>query len=138
MLHTDTGPYLIGVWYRPPDQGEIESIKFCEEEWQLLSPEVLGTILVGDINVHHIRWLRYSSRNSAEGEVLRDFCDRVGLRQLMHEPTRGENLLDLAMTDLDEVKCKTVSKIADHKGVSLRLPLSVPRVEIQCLAIQGC
>ena len=40
-------------------------------------------------------------------------------------------MLDLALTDLDEVRCKVVSKIADHKGLELTLPISVPRVEIQ-------
>ncbi len=63
--------------------------------------------------------------------MLRKFCDVVGLRQLVKEPTRGENLLDLALTDLDKVKCKVVGKIADHKGLLLVLPLAVPRVAIQ-------
>ena len=94
----------------------MDSIKAFEEEWQRLSTDALGTIVVGDLNVHHIRWLRFSSRNSAEGELLRDICDSVGLRQLVREPTRGDNLLDLALTDVDEVRCKVVSKIADHKG----------------------
>ena len=131
VLHSDTGPYLIGVWYRPPVPGEMQSIMDFSEEWQRLSKEVLGTILVGDLNVHHIRWLRYSLRNSAEGELLRDICDAVGLRQLVREPTRGDNLLDLALTDLDEVRCRVVGKIADHKGLQLTLPLTVPRIEIQ-------
>ena len=78
-----------------------------------------------------MRWLRFSSRNSAEGELLRDICDSVGLRQLVREPTRGEYLLDVALTDVDEVRCKVVGKIADHKGLQLVLPLAVPKVDIQ-------
>ena len=74
---------------------------------------MLGTILIGDISIHHIRWLRYCSRNSAEGGLLRD------------------NLLDLALTDLDEVRCKVVGEITDHKGLALTLPLSVPQLQIQ-------
>lgn len=35
--------------------------------------------------------------------------------------------LGLAMTDLDQVKCKVLPKIADHKGLWLRLPLPAPR-----------
>ena len=49
----------------------------------------------------------------------------------MREPTRGENLLDVALTDLDEVRCKVIGAIADHRGLQLTLPLSVPRVDIQ-------
>jgi len=131
MLHADTGPYLIGVWYRPPNPGEHDSIRSFEEEWQRLSLDVLGTICIGDLNVHHIRWLRHSTRNSSEGELLRTVCDTYGFRQLVTEPTRGDNLLDLALTDLDEVRCKVVGKIADHKGLKLTLPFTVPRVEIQ-------
>jgi len=32
VIHTDTGPYLLGVWYRPPSPGELASILACEEE----------------------------------------------------------------------------------------------------------
>lgn len=46
VLHADTGPYLVGVWYRPPDPGETASIDSCEEEWQRLSVDVLGTIFL--------------------------------------------------------------------------------------------
>ena len=49
------------------------------------------------------------------------------VRQLVRKPTRGEYLLGLAMTDLDEAKCKVLPKIADHKGLWARLPLPVPR-----------
>ena len=97
----------------------------------ILNQEALGSALVGDLNVHHSRWLRYSSRNSVEGEALRDICDEIGLQQLVKELTRGENLLDLCLTDIDEVRCKTVPKIADHKGLCVTLPLSVPKVEVQ-------
>ena len=123
VLHADTGPYLIGVWYRPSDPGEIDSIKAFDEQRQRLSVDALGSILVGDLNVHHVRWLRYSSRNSTEGELLRNICDSCSLRQLVREPTRGDNMLDLALADLDEVRCKVVSKIADHKGLELTLPI---------------
>ena len=73
----------------------------------------------------------YSSRNSVEGDCLRNICDAVGLRQIVREPTRGENLLDLALTDLDAVRCKVVGKIADHKGLHITLPLTVPKIEVQ-------
>ena len=108
MLHAETGPYLIRVWYRPPKPGEHDSIKYFEEEWQRQSFDVLGTICIGDLNVHHIKWLRHSARNSSEGELLRAVCDTYGFRQLVTEPTRGDHLLDLALTDLDEVRCKVV------------------------------
>ena len=80
VLQADTGPFLLGVWYRPLAPGETESITAFEEEWQRLNKDMLGTIVVGDLNIHHIRWLRYSLRNSAEGALLRHICDANGLR----------------------------------------------------------
>ena len=64
------GPYLIGAWYRPQEQGEVESIKEVRREWEHFSKDAIGTIVVGDVNVHHKKWLRRSARNSAEGEGL--------------------------------------------------------------------
>jgi hypothetical protein len=130
IIHADVGPYLVGVWYRPPEPGEIETIKSLESEWEVHNQAALGTILVGDMNVHHTRWLRFSSGNSAEGEILKKFCDDRGLRQVVRQPTRGANLLDLLLTDMEGVGCKVLPKIADHKGLLCTLPLQVPRLAI--------
>jgi hypothetical protein len=48
LIHSDLGPYLVGAWYRPPVQGEMETIKSLRAEWEELSQEAVGTILVGD------------------------------------------------------------------------------------------
>ena len=129
-LHADVGPFSIGLWYRPPETGEIGTIQSLEEEWKVLSKESLGTILVGDMNVHERSWLKHSSRNSSEGEALRLFCDGAGLRQIVRWPTRGEYRLDLLIIDLGEAKCKVLPKIADHSALLATLPLPVPRDEI--------
>ena len=80
--------------------------------------------------MHHTRWLRFSSGNSAEGEILKKFCDDRGLRQVVRQPTRGANLLDLLLTDMEGVGCKVLPKIADHKGLLCTLPLQAPRLAI--------
>ena len=130
ILHTDQGPYLLCTWYRPPEPGEVQTISTLEAEWLEHCGAALGTIILGDINVHHLRWLRYSSRNSAEGDEMRTFCLQHGFRQLVKEPTRGPNLLDLLITDIDDVKCTVLPAIADHKGILASLKLRVPRTEI--------
>lgn len=130
ILHADTGPYLLGVWYRPPVQGEVETVQTLQQEWEAHSKGALGTIIVGDMNVHHIRWLRFSSKSTPktpEGEALKQFCEDHALRQIVKEPTRGDYLLDLLLTDLEQVKCKVVQKVADHKALWFSLPLPVPR-----------
>ena len=90
MLHSNSCPYLLGVWYRPPDPGECYSINTVRNEWGRLSANAMGTLIVGDINVHHIRWLRHSSRNSSEGTALRHVCQDLGFQQLVKDPTRGD------------------------------------------------
>ena len=78
VVHSDLGPYLVGAWYRPPVQGEVETIRTLREEWLRLSSNVIGTVIVGDINVHHKKWLRRSAGNSADGEASRTFCIVMG------------------------------------------------------------
>ena len=84
--------------------------------------------------MHHKKWLRHSDRNSDEGERLQAFCGENGLRQCVQEPTRGNNLLDLVLTDMPELTTvKVLPALADHRMVltTLKLPLlehhSVPR-----------
>ena len=44
-IHSEIGPMLLGVWYRPPVRGEVGSITACEVEWQRLSSEHVASIL---------------------------------------------------------------------------------------------
>ena len=67
IIHSDIGPVLFGAWYRPPIDGEVASINACSEEWQRLSVNFVAIIFTGDMNVHHARWLRHSTRVSVEG-----------------------------------------------------------------------
>ena len=116
-LHADIVPFSIGVWYRLLQAGEAATIESLENEWTVINPEVLGTIIIGDINI----------RNSAEGEQLKVSCDGAGFRQLVQEPTRGECLLVLLFTDLDELRYRSSLKVAEHNVLLGTLPLSVPQ-----------
>ena len=48
--------------------------------------------------------------------------------QLVHQPTREGNLLDLVLTDID-AKCDVLPKIADHNAVMVKVNLEVPQVK---------
>ena len=98
-IHTDIGPVLCCVWYRPPCPGEIDSIRTCEAEWTRLSTNHIATIIIGDLNVHHKRWLKHSSSVSVEGTSLFRFCLAQGLKQHVKQPTRDDDLLDLVISD---------------------------------------
>ena len=95
VVHTDIGPVLFGVWYRPPCHGEVASIKSFGEELGLHKDGKLGVIVCGDMNAHHKEWLQFSQRTSPEGRALFDVCCIHYLRECIKKPTRGPNLLDL-------------------------------------------
>ena len=48
---------------------------------------------------------------------------------MVHEPTRGEYLLDLVLADVDGVKVKVLPSIADHSIVWAEAAMQVPRCE---------
>ena len=126
-LHTDIGPILIGNWYRPGD--EDLDVEAFQEEAQKHSNGMIGTIIVGDLNVHHKKWLRYSSGNTTEGEQLMQTCADLGLRQIVREPTRGPHLLDLLITDLDDLVTATIlPTIADHHSIMCQLDIGTQKV----------
>ena len=102
IVHSDHGPVLLGVWYRPPCHREIASIKAPPDEVRPFVESVVHTLLVGDMNVHHKGWLRFSTAESPEGRALLDTSCSLGLDQFVKEPTRGPILLDLVLSDLGE------------------------------------
>ena len=56
-VHTDIGQMLLGNWYRAPDASP-EPIASLATELEGFGDQVVGTIILGDMNVHHARWLR--------------------------------------------------------------------------------
>ena len=99
IIHSNRGPILFGAWYRPPTHGEIASIESLDEEIANFGGETLGTILLGDMNVHEEGWLRFSDGTSIEGRLLRDVACSHGWEERVRKPTRGQHLLDLVLTD---------------------------------------
>ena len=128
-VHSDIGPVLCCVWYRPPCAGETQSIRSCEEEWLRLSATHVATIMIGDINVHHTRWLRHSTSVSVEGTAMFRFCAAHGLKQQVKEPTREANLLDLVISDLKAKRVDVLSTISDHNIVWAEFDLGVPEAQ---------
>ena len=107
----------------------MSHLEIFREELDRLSVSVYGVIVLGDLNIHHRKWLRFSNRDTPEGEYLKSVCDDHDLRQIVDKPTRGQYLLDLCLTNLDRCKATVVNKIADHCGISLSVPLPIPIVK---------
>ena len=128
MLHLPNGPLLLGAWYRPPS-ADGSHISSFEAEHDRLRTGAVATLVIGDLNIHHASWLRFSSGDTAVGRRLRDICDLAGLSQLVSAPTRGANLLDVALCDLHNAKAKVLPNIADHALVEVTVPFPCPQEE---------
>ena len=126
VVHSDRGPFLACCWYRPPDPGNTKSIESFEKEYMVHKVGALGTFVLGDLNVHSKRWLVHSARESAEGQLMAETSRRLGLRQLVRQPTRDKYLLDIVLTDVPDCKASTHAAVADHKSVVTTVSFKVP------------
>lgn len=127
-IHTFTGIVVCCLWYRPPDSEAADVISF-KDELALHAQGCSGIIVLGDLNVHHAKWLRYSARNSRDGEVLRNTCVDYNLVQLVRKPTRGDYLLDLVMTNLENAHAVVQPSICDHAVVTASFKFNVPLIK---------
>ena len=133
LVHTNHGPLLFCVWYRPGNNpaGETSSIRTLEEEWLQHRDSALGTVMVGDMNCHHKEWLRHSSHTGPEGRALFQFCAAQGFDERVRTPTRGDHLLDLVLTDLeDSVHCEVSAKLVDHALVKGTVHFGLPTTTV--------
>ena len=86
---------------------------------------------MGDLNIHHRKWLKYSSQGDTSlGSILQDTATAAGLKQMVKEPTRNDNLLDLAMTDMLDTQVEVGNKIQDHKWITATMPITEPTTKI--------
>ena len=118
-VHTIEGPVLVCCWYRPPGE-DMEGLIEFQKELSRLRGNIKGIVLMGDLNIHHRRWLRYSSRGETpEGRAFYDIATSMGLKQLIREPTHElGNLLDLVLTDMLGVEVRVGGKVQDHMDFS--------------------
>ena len=85
---------IIGVLYRPPS-GNVET---CFEKLAT-SMEAIGNsynkevFILGDFNINYLK------KNDHNTKQLLHFETMTGLKQLMNEPTRGTNCIDLIFTN---------------------------------------
>jgi len=48
ILHSNLGPILIAVWYRPPSYHECDAIATLETEWRQYATSAVGALIIGD------------------------------------------------------------------------------------------
>lgn len=84
-----------------------------------------SVMLIGDFNVHHQEWLGSNVTDAARRCALQ-LANCIGLDQIISEPTRGDNILDLVLPDTPATT-KTLANIgsSDHNPVLIPLKISV-------------
>ena len=122
LLHTDVGTIAIVNWYRP-GSSPITHITSFREEFAQHAHEFQSIVVAGDLNIHHRSWLLFSNGNTIEGDIMKTMCDDLCLRQVVRAPTRNEYLLDLCLTDIENVKVSIEPSISDHKALMIRVPI---------------
>ena len=112
---------MLANWYRP-GASEFDDFSALYVEMAQYHAENTGILLVGDLNIHHKRWLHFSSEDTRVGAEMKVFCDFHGLFQIVRAPTRYDSLLDLVITDMTGAKASVLPRIADHNAVKIELP----------------
>ena len=101
---------IVIVIYRPPDSPAdwINSFQDLMDSFGNDS----NVLILGDFNMPNINWIKGSAFSNALD--LADFCDFLGdknLFQLVTEPSRAHNILDLVITNMeDSISSLEVSK----------------------------
>ena len=59
-------------------------------------------ITYGTLSIHGLNICRNLNSKISSSYEIKKICDEFALKQLVHEPTRGNYLLDLCLTDLEK------------------------------------
>ncbi|GAB0207575.1 mitochondrial enolase superfamily member 1 [Grus japonensis] len=117
-----TGDIIVGVCYRPPDQGDRADEALYRQIGAASCSQAL--VLMGDFNHPDICW----RDNTAERKQSRKFLECVDdnfLLQMIEEPTRRGAMLDLILTNKEglvgDVKLKGSLGCSDHEMVEFRI-----------------
>ena len=76
--------------------------------------------MAGDFNTQDLKWTDDDATNcSPTSERLLEVIEEHGLTQLVKEPTRKDNILDIVLTNNDEIvnNVRVVPGISDHDMV---------------------
>ncbi len=111
----------IATIYRPPKQQPADDAALYEESQTTIRNK--NAVVIGDFNWPNINWNLI--HGDQEGNRLVDILEDSFLSQLVTQPTRGNNILDLVLTtDTDLLsECEVGERLSgcDHHMIRLRL-----------------
>ena len=118
-LRLCSGPELvIGAVYRSGSSAnsDVSVINYIDSCLDRVSTPDNHIILAGDFNVHSTEWLG-SNKTTLAGERLEEVCAGHGLIQHVDQATRGQNTLDLVISNMHcQVETQTLPPLgrSDH------------------------
>ena len=125
---------VLNIVYRPEETREFETVMDKVEGYIVKrSPPVPNILMVGDFNFRQIDWvtglIQGANKSRVEKSAAQRFngtMDTLCLNQLVEEPTRGPNILDLVLTNNPDMlyKCEVSDTgLSDHRMVTVSLIL---------------
>lgn len=120
-VHLNNAHVIFGVVYCPQTISEVapvsddlmEYLNLCMDTTSELRAS--SSIITGDFNAHVRAW-GFSENDNALGRRLKPFINNNNLTQLINEPTCGGSLLDLIITDKQDLvlEAGTLPKLTSH------------------------
>ena len=96
--------FMFGVFYRPL-ASDTRCLEILQKNLELLAPQA-KIILVADFNLKDVEWTsRLMLKNSVDYELFSDILSDNVLTQMVLQPTRGDSILDLILTNNSDVIC---------------------------------
>lgn len=118
---------IIGACYRAPsrDSDYCDNLHSVLLNIQGLYPKA-QFLIFGDFNFPDIDWVNYTTSGSNDAKKFLDNCLNFNLIQVVNQPTRGDNILDLVLTSSPELieNVDSVPGLSDHN--ILLIELSIP------------
>ncbi|KAM7160392.1 uncharacterized protein RBU57_010555 [Macrochelys suwanniensis] len=119
---SNKGDVMVEVCYRPPDQRDEVNEAFFQQLTEVTRSQAL--VLMGDFNHPDICWESNTAVHRQSRKILASVGDNF-LVQVLEEPTRGRALLDLLLTNREELvgEAKVDGNIggSDHEMVEFRI-----------------
>ena len=100
---------------------DVELLRHLDSSLDIARRHGACVIVAGDFNVHNQSWLNSTSTMKA-GEYLEDIANIHGLEQHVAEPTRGNALLDLVLSDFPSniiTSCGAPLGASDHATITI-------------------
>ena len=127
---------IIGSIYRPPSSDIKYTENMCKQIEGIVNSNKNAAILIGgDLNLPDVDWNSNSINGNqylkAINQCTIDMVNECHLKQIVNEPTRGDNILDVFMTNRPSLvnKCATIPGVGDHDAVHIQTDTRAKRVK---------